>query len=243
MRYLCTVKTPTLSVLIPVYNEARTIATVLAAVRAVPVRKEIIVIDGDSNDGTVEILRDELVRAAEAGDEGNALHVIFQQPRNGRGGALIEGLARATGDIVVFQDGDLELDPACLPTLMQPIRDGKTNVVFGSRFLRGKPAMTFLQYWGNRVLNIATNLLWGTRLTDVETCYQMFTRSATDGMTFRRNDMAFTMELTLKLIAAGHTIIEVPVTYVPRTDLEGKKLYWADGFITLWLIMRTRIGL
>ncbi len=226
----------TLSVIIPVYNEVHTVLQVIRAVESLPIRHEIIVVDGHSTDGTREVLEKWLADA----DDGNA-RVIFQTRRNGRGGALIEGMAAARGDVIVFQDADLELDPACLPTLMAPIADGSATVVFGSRFLAGRPKMTPLQYLGNRVLNIATNLLWGTRLTDVETCYQMFRRDVVTGMTFRRRDMAFTMELTLDLINAGHHIIEVPVEYHPRTGAQGKKLYWLDGFVTLGVICATRL--
>lgn len=222
-----------LSVIIPCYNEARTLATVLEAVRRVPVEKEIIVVDGNSTDGTREILE----RESGAGD----LRPIYQREKNGRGGALREGMAAAMGDVIVFQDADLELDPACFPDLLAPIADGSADIVFGSRFLRGRPNMTFLQYWGNKVVNWSLNLLWGTRLTDVETCYQMFRRSAIEGMQFDRNDMSFTVELTLRLVRSGQRIAEVPIDYTPRTHEEGKKLYWSDGFISLWVLVRYRV--
>lgn len=221
-----------LSVIIPVYNEVRTIATVLEAVRRVPIEKEIIVVDGHSTDGTRELLEK---------DSDPATRMILQSVRNGRGGALREGMDAATGDVIIFQDADLELDPSCYPDLLVPISRGETDVVFGSRFLRGRPTMTFLQYWGNKVVNFVLNLFWGTHLTDVETCYQMFRRRAVDGLTFERNDMAFTIELTLKLVRAGQNIIEVPITYHPRGKAEGKKLYWADGFISLWVLVKYRL--
>lgn len=222
-----------LSVIIPVYNEVGTLATVIGAVRAVPVDKEIIVVDGNSDDGTREVLGQEVAR----GD----VRAIFQPGRNGRGGALREGLAVATGDVIVFQDADLELDPACFPVLLAPIERGETDVVFGSRFLRGRPPMTFLQYWGNRAVNAALNLLWGTHLTDVETCYQMFRREAVAGMAFDRTDMSFTVELALRLIRAGYRITEIPIAYTPRSRAEGKKLYWADGFVSLWVVLKYRL--
>lgn len=223
-----------LSVIIPVYNEAATLATVLDAVRAVPLDIEMVVVDGDSNDGTRNILQQQ---EALHGD----ISVIYQSDRNGRGGALREGLAAARGDIVVFQDADLELDPACFPDLIRPILDGKTEVVFGSRFLRGRPRMTFLQYWGNRTVTGLLNLFWGTALTDAETCYQMFRREIVQEMAFDRRDMSFTIELTLRLIRAGYGILEVPVSYNPRTAREGKKLYWGDGFIALWVLINYRL--
>ena len=221
-----------LSVIIPVYNEVATLATVLAAVRAVAVDKEIIVVDGASDDGTREVLEREAAR----GD----LRAVFQPSRNGRGGALREGLALATGDVVVFQDADLELDPACFPELVAPIARGDTDVVFGSRFLDGRPTMTFLQYWGNRTVNAACNLLYGTRLTDVETCYQVFRRCVVEGVEFDRTDMSFTIELTARLIRSGRRIVEVPIGYQPRGRAEGKKLYWGDGFVSLWVLLQYR---
>jgi glycosyltransferase involved in cell wall biosynthesis len=221
-----------LSVIIPVYNEVQTLATVLEAVRRVPLQKEIIVVDGNSTDGTRQVLE----REAECGD----LRVIYQRSKNGRGGALREGLEQATGEVVVFQDADLELDPACFPELFAPIAQGETDVVFGSRFLLGRPQMTFLQYLGNKTVNFVLNLFWGTRLTDVETCYQMFRRDALEGITFDRSDMSFTIELTLKLVRKGKRIVEVPVRYIPRTHQEGKKLYWMDGFISLWVLFKYR---
>ncbi|MCX7964706.1 MAG: glycosyltransferase family 2 protein [Candidatus Sumerlaea chitinivorans] len=221
-----------LSVIIPVYNEVNTLATVLDAVRRVPLDKEIIVVDGNSTDGTREVLECE----ARKGD----VIAIFQREKNGRGGALREGLAIATGDVVVFQDADLELDPACFPQLLAPIAAGECDVVLGSRFLAGRPQMTFLQYWGNRVINAVLNLFWGTRLTDVETCYQMFRRSVIADMEFERTDMSFSIELTLKLVRKGLRIREVPVSYRPRSRAEGKKLYWMDGVISLWVLVKYR---
>lgn len=222
-----------LSVIIPVYNEAATLAQVLSAVRAVPLELEIVVVDGNSTDGTLEILREHEAQ----GD----LRVIYQAERNGRGGALREGMAEARGDIIVFQDADLELDPACFPELVQPILADEADVVFGSRFLDGRPQMTFLQYWGNRAVTGLLNLFWGTRLTDAETCYQVFRREIINGMKFDRSDMSFTIELTLRLVRAGCRLAEVPVGYTPRTVDEGKKLYWGDGFVALWVLVKYRV--
>ena len=223
-----------LSVIIPVYNEARTVEALLAKVRAVDVGmdREIIVVDGNSIDGTREIL--ERVK-----DE-YGLVFLSQSAPLGRGHALKEGLAKATGDIVIFQDADLELDPGEYPELLQPITSGDAQVVFGSRFLSGKPTMGFFQYWGNRVINIGVNLLYGTRLTDVETCYQVFRREIIQGFELENNDFAFTVELTVKIIKAGYPITEIPITYIPRGRSAGKKIYWADGFISLWTLIRYR---
>ena len=221
-----------LSVIVPVYNERRTIDLLLEKVRAVPVDKEIIVVDGHSYDGTIEILREQ--------ERHPDTRVIYQPSRNGRGSAIKEGLAVARGEFVVFQDADLELDPNDYPALLAPIENGEADVVFGSRFLQGKPQMTFLQYWGNRIINISVNLLYRTHLTDVETCYQVFRRELIAGMEIRNNDFAFTIELTVKLIKAGHRIVEIPITYIPRGRAEGKKIYWRDGFASLWTLIKYR---
>ncbi|OPZ05539.1 MAG: Undecaprenyl-phosphate mannosyltransferase [candidate division BRC1 bacterium ADurb.BinA292] len=221
-----------LSVIIPVFNERRTIALILEKVRAVPIDKEIIVVDGASFDGTRDILKQEETRPD--------TRVIYEPERRGRGRAIKEGLKAATGDIVIFQDADLELDPADYPALIAPLERGECDVVFGSRFLHGRPLMTFLQYWGNRVINAAVNLLYGTRLTDVETCYQVFRREVVQGMELENNDFAFTIELTVRLIRAGHPIREIPIRYIPRGRLEGKKIYWADGFAALWTLVKYR---
>jgi len=221
-----------LSVIVPVYNERRTIDVLLQKVRAVPIDKEIIVVDGHSYDGTIEILR----RQEKYPDT----RVIYQPERNGRGKAIKEGLAVAHGEYVIFQDADLELDPNDYPALLEPLERGEADVVFGSRFLNGRPTMTFLQYWGNRVINFMVNLLYGVHLTDVETCYQVFRRELISSMDIKNNDFAFTVELTVKLIKAGHKIKEIPISYIPRGRAEGKKIYWMDGFVSLWTLVKYR---
>ncbi len=221
-----------LSVIVPVYNEKRTIELLLERVRAVPIEKEIIVVDGNSYDGTKELLRRQETRPD--------ILIIYQAQRMGRGNALKQGLKIATGDIVIFQDADLELDPNDYPNLIAPIEAGNATVVFGSRFLQGKPNMGFLQYWGNKVINWMVNLLYGTRLTDVETCYQVFKRDAIADLNIRNNDFAFTVELAVKLIRKELRIQEIPITYIPRGRTEGKKVYWKDGFVSLYTLIKYR---
>lgn len=221
-----------LSVIVPVYNEKRTIELLLEKVRAVPIEKEIIVVDGNSYDGTKELLRKQETHPD--------IRIIYQAQRMGRGNALKQGLKIATGDIVIFQDADLELDPNDYPNLIAPIEAGNATVVFGSRFLQGKPNMGFLQYWGNKVINWMVNLLYGMRLTDVETCYQVFKRDAIADLHIKNNDFAFTVELAVKLIKKGLRIQEIPITYIPRGRTEGKKVYWKDGFVSLYTLIKYR---
>lgn len=224
-----------LSIIIPVYNEHRTIETVIRKVRGVALEdtvKELLIVDGNSVDGTRELL--------EKYRDDPDVALVFESAPLGRGHALKEGLDRATGDVVIFQDADLELDPEDYPELLRPIREGRADVVFGSRFLRGKPNMGFLQYWGNRVINLSVNLLYGVRLTDVETCYQVFRREIIRDFRLENNDFAFTVELTVKLLKARHKIQEIPITYIPRGRAEGKKIYWMDGVLSLWTLIKLR---
>jgi glycosyltransferase involved in cell wall biosynthesis len=225
-----------LSVIVPVYNEKRTIDIILDKVREVDlgeVEREIIVVDGGSIDGTIDKLREQ--------EKSPDTRVIYQGARLGRGSALKEGINASDGDIVIFQDADLELDPEDYPALLRPIVEGEAPIVFGSRFLAEKPRMGFLQYWGNKVINWSVNLAFGSRLTDVETCYQVFRRDALEGISLENNDFAFTVELTIKLIRSGLRIVEVPIVYIPRGRAEGKKVYWADGFAALWTIFKLRL--
>lgn len=220
------------SVIVPVYNEKRTIRVILEKIRAVEIEKEIIVVDGASLDGTRELLAEE--------EKVPGTRVIYEAGRSGRGNALKLGIAASTGDVIIFQDADLELDPADYPALLAPIQTGGCDVVFGSRFLQGRPVMGFLQYWGNRVITASVNLLYRAKLTDVETCYQIFKREAFEGLKIDNNDFAFTVELTVKLLKKGHKIREIPVRYIPRGRSEGKKVYWGDGFASLWTVAKYR---
>ncbi|MDK2971256.1 MAG: hypothetical protein PWP23_1011 [Candidatus Sumerlaeota bacterium] len=229
-----------ISVIVPVYNEVRTIDILLEKVRRSPVEKEIIVVDGNSEDGTKELLKKQESRPD--------TRVIYQTERRGRGNALKVGLRHAKGELIIFQDADLELDPNDYPALIGPIESGKADVVFGSRFLKGRPKMTFLQYWGNQVINVAVNTLYapelkGKRLTDVETCYQIFRRDCLAGMKIRNNNFAFTVELTAKFILRGFRIAEIPISYFPRGKAEGKKIYWGDGVASLWTLVKVRLGM
>lgn len=227
------------SVIVPVYNEVRTVELLLEKVRRSPVPKEIIVVDGNSEDGTKDVLRGQ--------EKIPGTRVIYQKSKRGRGNALKVGLKAAKCDLIIFQDADLELDPEDYPALIRPIVDGEADVVFGSRFLRGRPRMTFLQYWGNMAVNFWVDLLFrrelgDMRLTDVETCYQVFRRRCLAGMRIKNNDFAFTVELTARLVMARFRMVEIPISYFPRGRAEGKKVHWKDGVASLWTLLLVRLG-
>lgn len=166
--------------------------------------------------------------------------MIYQTTKRGRGSAIKDGLKVTSGDIVIFQDADLELDPNDYPALLNPIEEGVAQVVFGSRFLNNTPRMGLLQFWGNKLINVLVNLLYNTKLTDVETCYQVFRRELLQDIKLKNNDFAFTVELTVKLIKAGYEILEIPIHYIPRGRAEGKKIYWRDGFASIWTLVKYR---
>ncbi len=223
-----------ISVIVPVYNEVATIQPILAKVRKVPVDKEIIIVDGNSTDGT----RNLLVWEEKQPDT----QVIYKPHRCGRGLALKIGMAEAKGDIILFQDADLELDPADYPHLLQPFDNPEVKVVFGSRFL-GKPfaESKSWQRTGNHVISSMVNLLFGVSLTDAETGYQVFRRELLDGLVIHGDEFDFTIELTAKFLKKGYTIVEVPISFKPRTREEGKKLHFFDGIDSLWTLLKYRL--
>ena len=222
-----------LSVIIPCYNEERTIRQVVERVRAVPLSLEIIVVDDGSTDGTRGVL-------AELEDGG--VRVLHQPENRGKGAALAAGFAAARGDVLVVQDADLEYDPADLPGLLEPIRRGAADVVYGSRF-GGRPQRVHM-FWhkvGNRCLTFLTNLLFNTTLTDMETGYKMFRREVIAGLTLRSRRFDVEPELTAKIFKAKRwRVYEVPISYYGRSYDEGKKITWRDGAIAMWTLVRYR---
>jgi glycosyltransferase involved in cell wall biosynthesis len=223
-----------LSVVIPIYNERESLAELLARVREVDLEKEIICVDDYSTDGTREILAEE----AKRGDL-----VVIEHPVNrGKGAAVQSGLRAITGDVVVIQDADLEYDPQDYHTLLRPIITGRAKVVYGSRFLGEHRAMRFWHSVGNKGLTLITNLLYDTTLTDMETCYKMFTADVARKITLREPRWGFDPEITARILRAGHRIYEVPISYAGREYEEGKKISWRDGFTVLRTLIRCRVS-
>ena len=222
-----------LSVVIPVYNEKNTILEILRRVREVDLPKEIIVVDDYSTDGTREILQNL--------PHDDNLKIILQPHNMGKGAALRSGFGQVAGDIVVIQDADLEYDPSEYLTLIQPILDGKADVVYGSRFLAGPHRV--LLFWhsvGNRALTTFSNMLTDLNLTDMETCYKVFRTELLSRLRFRENRFGFEPEFTAKVARAGCRIYEVPISYSGRDYTEGKKIGWKDGAAAIYFILKYR---
>lgn len=229
-----------LSVVIPVYNEQQTLRVLVDRVRAVPIRKELILIDDCSRDKTRDVLK---ALEQEGGqDDFNRIRIFFHDENQGKGAALKTGFSKVEGDIVIIQDADLEYDPAEYPRLLQPIIEDKADVVFGSRFL-GDQAHRVLYYWhylGNRFLTTLSNCFTNLNLTDMETCYKVFRRSVIDDIwpKLEQKRFGFEPEITARVARRKLRVYETSVSYSGRTYAEGKKIGWKDGFQALWCIVR-----
>ncbi|HEX9745115.1 MAG TPA: glycosyltransferase family 2 protein [bacterium] len=229
-----------LSIIIPCYNEVDNIVDVLEKVLEVDVglEKEIIVVDDGSSDGTMKVLEE---IKEEKGDS-NILKVHFSMLNSGKGFAIRIGLKYATGDIIIIQDADLEYDPYDYPKLLQPIIEGKADVVYGSRFM-GKPrpeGMAFANYLANKILAWTATLLYGKYLTDEATCYKAFRKDVIGSIKLECQRFEFCPEVTSKVLKKKYKLIEVPISYTGRTTLEGKKITWWDGFEAIWTLLKYR---
>jgi glycosyltransferase involved in cell wall biosynthesis len=227
---------PVLSIIVPVFNEARTVGSVVQRLLSVelPTEREIIVINDGSSDGTKEAL-DALPSDAR-------LQVVHVSPNAGKGAAIRRGLTHATGSIVAIQDADLELDPAQLADLVRPILAGDATVVYGSRFLNGRPDAPVMTLAGNWFLTAATNLLFGSSITDMETCYKIMRTDVARSLGLESNRFDIEPEITAKVLLQGQRIHERPVHFKPRLQSEGKKIKWRDGVHALGVLLRCRFG-
>ncbi|MBN1356983.1 glycosyltransferase family 2 protein [bacterium] len=220
----------------PVYNEEATLETILDRISRVRLSDleyevEIIAVDDASTDRSGEILK------ARSDPE---TRVISHEMNRGKGAAIRSGLEAAAGDYILIQDADLEYDPEDWRKLLQPVLKGKAEVVYGSRFT-GERRNMFLHHWiGNRFLTALTNILYCTTLSDMETCYKLFSRNALEGITIRSDRFNFEPEITAKVLKKGIRIYEVPISYSGREYSEGKKITWKDGFSALWAIVKFR---
>jgi glycosyltransferase involved in cell wall biosynthesis len=226
----------TLSVLIPVYNEVNTLLKIIDRVRDVDITKEIIVVDDGSTDGTRELMSSKI--------EGHYPDVkVFYHPQNrGKGAAIRTAIGQATGDYLIVQDADLEYDPRDYHTLLEPLLDGRADVVFGSRFLGGGAHRVHL-FWhrlGNGVLTLLSNMLTNLNLTDMEVCYKVFKREVLQGLNLRCDRFDFEPEVTAKVAKKHYRIYEVPISYSGRDYEEGKKIGWRDGVQAIWTIIKYR---
>lgn len=223
-----------LTVVIPIYNEVKTVETLLRLVREVPLSLEVIAVDDGSTDGTRDILPD---------FEGELIDtLIMHEVNQGKGAALRTGFKHATGDVVVVQDADMEYDPSEFPMLLKPILEGKADAVYGSRFLGGPHRV--LYFWhsvGNRVLTLLSNMFTDVNLTDMETCYKMIRTELLHSLPLSANRFGIEPEVTARLAQAGARIYELPISYDGRSYDEGKKIGWKDGVSALWSIFKYNV--
>jgi glycosyltransferase involved in cell wall biosynthesis len=223
-------------VIVPVYNEVGTIQEILKQIRAVniPNSRELIVVDDFSTDGTRALLEQESKLFSDT-------RVFLHEKNMGKGASVRTGLKHVTGDIIIIQDADLEYDPRDYERLIRPIEEGRTKVVYGSRFLGEHKAMYFWHAVGNKVLTLSTNVMFDTTLTDMETCYKVFTADVASTLKLKSNRWGFDPEITAKILKRGNRIYEVPIAYNGREFWEGKKISWKDGFTVMSALIRYRL--
>ncbi|MBC7287263.1 MAG: glycosyltransferase family 2 protein [Armatimonadetes bacterium] len=222
-------------VLMPVYNEERTLETIVERVLAAPIEEIcIVMVDDGSTDGTRQVME-------KLASRDNRIRILRHPANRGKGAALRTALQHAEGEIVIFQDADLEYDPADYPALIEPIREGRADAVFGSRFMRGGLRLPWPQRMANRMVTGAFNLLFGTRLTDLETGSKAFRTGIFDPSALQASRFDIEIEIAARLLAGGARIVEVPVRYQRRSYAEGKKIRWHDLLHALWAVIKWRL--
>jgi len=228
-----------LSIIVPVYNEVRTVLAVIDRLQAIelPVAREILVVNDGSTDGTREVLE-----SASAGirDPGSGIRIIHAERNAGKGAAIRRGLGASTGTIVAIQDADLELDPQQLSALVTPIVRGEADVVYGSRFLAGRSSAPWITIVANRALTGTTNLLFGSSITDMETCYKIMRADIARSLQLDANRFDIEPQITARLLRGGHRIHELPVKFDPRSRAQGKKIGWRDGVRAVEVLVKER---
>ncbi len=222
-----------LSVVVPVYNEQATLAEIVKRVQAINIPKEIILIDDGSTDGSKELVR-QLSQTP-------GIRAFFHSRNQGKGMAIRTGIKQARGDYIIIQDADLEYDPQDYPKLLKPIKDGKAQVVYGSRFTGERRNMFFWHWIANQLLTLITNMLYNTTLSDMETCYKLMPTKLLQSIKLSCRRFEFEPEVTAKILRQGIRIYEVPVSYAGREYSQGKKIAWPDGLIALFTLIRYRI--
>ena len=222
-----------LSVVIPVFNECTTVAEIVRRVAAVPIDKEIIVVDDGSTDGTRQIIKNLCA-------EHPNLSVAFHAVNQGKGAALRTGFAQMRGDVLIVQDADLEYDPADYPRLLEPIQSDRADVVYGSRFTGSGPhrVLYFWHYLGNKFITLCSNIFTNLNLSDVETCFKVLRADIVRQIDLRESRFGFEIEITAKIARLDCRIYEVGISYAGRTYAEGKKITWKDGVAALWCILK-----
>ncbi len=229
---------PKLSVMMPVYNERATIREIIRRVMDLPVEKELIIVDDFSTDGTREILKGYI----QGKDDSSHIKILFHARNRGKGAAIRTALKKVRGTFTIIQDADLEYDPKDYLLLLQPILKGEADVVYGSRFMGGNRNFLSLHWWANKILTTIANVLYGSHLSDMETCYKLFKTDVLKSISFDANRFDFEPEITVKLLRKGVKIFEVPINYKGRKSTEGKKITWRDGFSALRPLIKYRFS-